>query len=71
MVWFFFGCFSLHVSSLPYVFYMYCVFYVSFPETGMVEIDFVKVLSAKSYFVYLAFLKRHFMKLDVVKIVFC
>ena len=49
MVLFFFVCFCRHVPNSLYIFYMFCVFYVTFPETGIVESILLKVLSVRSY----------------------
>ena len=58
-------------DNLPSVLYMFCVFYLSLLETGLVKIEFVTLLSDKSYFVCLAFATWHFAKVDFVKIAFC
>jgi hypothetical protein len=49
MVLFFFVCFCCHVPNSLYIFYMFCVFYVTFPETGIVESILLKVFSVRSY----------------------
>ena len=56
-------------DTLPCVFYIFRVFYLSFLETGLVKIDFITVLSDKNYFVCLALI-WHFVKVDFVKIAF-
>jgi len=44
-----------------------CVFYLSFLEIGLVKIEFVALFSDKCYFICLASVTWHFVKVDFVK----
>ena len=44
-----------------------CVFYLSFLEIGLVKIEFVALFSDKCYFICLASVTWHFVKVDFAK----